>query len=188
MKMGRTKNALLAALSMSAATAALAPASASDFDAAAHPQIVAVEAPAVLTPDAAQADENKPVNARKWALIAIAAGALAGLVRLVGPRKLAKAVADTTVEGARITAKAASSAVRATGRALSSPLRFLALVFGLGLFALTGAGLYDVEWILGLLSGAALAGAAFYGALKTRRVLSPIKAARRRSGQSVNGN
>lgn len=173
LKLGKGKAALLAAVSVIAASAALSPAGASDFDPAARPATIAVEAPIAHAAD--HADEQKPVSPKKWALLAVAAGALAGLVKLVGARRVAKIVTEGAVRTARVAAAGASVAVKAVGKAVSSPLRFLAVLFGLALFALTGAGLYDVEWIAGLISGAVLAGAGFYGLWKTRRVLRPAK-------------
>lgn len=172
----KTRNALLAAASALAASAALAPAGASDFDAAAQPatvEIAAMEAgPAV--PD--ESGEKTAIGAKKWALIVAAAGALAALVKLIGAKRVAEAVSEGAVRAARATASTASGAARVVGRTISSPLRFLAVLFGLALFALTGVGLYDIEWIGGLVSGAALAGAGLYGFMKIRRIFEPIKA------------
>ncbi len=172
-----TRNALLAAASALAASAALHPASASDFDAIAQPatyEAQAFDTGAIAT--IAHADKKPAIGAKKWALIVAAAGALAALVKLIGAKRVAETVAAGAVSVARATARTASGAARAVGRTVSSPLRFLAVLFGLALFALTGIGLYDVEWIGGLLSGAALAGAGLYGFLKTRRIFQPAKA------------
>ncbi len=184
MKLGKGKAALLAAVSVLAASAALSPAGASDFDPAAYPATAAVESAPVIAHAADHADAEKTMSAKKWALLAAMAGALAGLVQLIGARRVADAITEGAVRAARVTAGAASGAARAVGRTLSSPLRFLALLFGLALFALTGIGLFDVEWIGGLLSGAALTGAGLYGMWKTRRALVPAKA-RARSAQRM---
>lgn len=171
-----TRNALLAAASALAASAALHPASASDFDGAAHAaaayEVQAADAGAVA---ATQTDEKPAIGAKKWALIVAAAGALAALVKLIGAKRVAETVTAGAVSAARATARTASGAARIVGRTVSSPLKFLAVLFGLALFALTGIGLFDVEWIGGLLSGAALAGAGVYGFLKTRRIFQPAK-------------
>lgn len=173
--LGKGKAALMAAASLFAASAALSPAGASDTDPAAHPAIVSVEAAAPLAHAGDHADEAQPLSARKWALLAVAAGSLAWLVKLIGARRVAEAITEGAVKTARVAASAASGAARAVGRTISSPLRFLAVLFGLMLFALTGIGLFDVEWIGGLVSGAALTGAGLYGAWKTRKALIPAK-------------
>lgn len=179
MKFGKMKAGLLAAASVMAASAALSPAGASDLDPAAAPATIAVEAPVIANgadhADQEKAPQNAPLGAKKWALLAAAAGALAGLVKLIGARKVADAVAEGAVKTARAAATSASGAARAVGRAVSSPLRFLALLFGLALFALAGVGLYDVEWLGGLLSGAALAGASLWGMWKTRLGFRPVR-------------
>ena len=189
LKIGKGKAAMLAAASVLAASAALSPAGAADFDAAAQPATIAVEAPLAHAADHAdEAAAAQKIGPKKWALIAAAAAALAGLVKLVGARKVADMVAESAVKTARAAASGASAAVKTVGRAVASPFRFLALLFGLALFALTGAGLYDVEWIGGLLSGAALAGAAFFGLWKTRRALVPARVKQRPQGIRGDGN
>lgn len=185
-KLGKGKAALMAAASLLAASAALAPASAGAMDPAAHPAIVSVEAPAPVAHAGDQAVEGQPIGAKKWALLAVAAGALAGLIKLIGARRVAEAVAEGAMKTARVAASAASGAVKVVGRTFASPLRYLAVLFGLALFALTGIGLFDIEWIGGLLSGAALMGAGLYGVLKTRKALIPVRAkARARSRENM---
>ena len=174
-KLGKGKAALMAAASLLAATAVFSPATASDFDLVAHPAIVSVEATAPITHAGDHVSENKPISAKKWALLAIAAGALAGLVKLIGLRRVAEAVAEGAAQTARVALSAASGAARVAGRTFASPLRFLAVLLGLALFALTGIGLFDIEWIGGLVSGAALTGAGLYGVWKTRKALIPAK-------------
>ncbi len=173
---GKGKAAMMAAVSVIAASAALSPAGASDFDAAASPATVAVEAPVAHAADHVdQAAQDQKTSPKKWALLAAAAASLAGLVRLIGARRVGEIVTESAVRTARAAATGASVAVKAVGRAVASPFRFLAVLFGLALFALTGAGLYDVEWIAGLLSGAALAGAGLFGLWKTKRALRPVR-------------
>lgn len=175
MRIGKSKAALLAAASMAAATAALSPAGASDLDPAVYQPVSVTEAAAPLAHAADEASENKAMTPRKWALLAAAAGALAGLVKLIGARRVADAISEGAVKTVRAAGAAANTTARVVGRTVSSPLRFLAVLFGLALFALTGAGLYDVEWILGLASGAALAGAGLFGMLKTRKLFRPAR-------------
>lgn len=175
----KSRIALMAAGSLIAASAAVAPAGAADFDMAAHP--ATIEAPLVHAADHADREAGPAVP--RWALLAAAAGALAGLVKLIGARKIVRAAG----KGAAITVEAAGKAARAVGRSFASPLRFAALMAGLSLFALTGVGLYDVEWIGGLVAGAALTGMAAYGAMKTRKALS-LKPVRVKSQNTVNRN
>lgn len=189
LKISKGKAAMMAAASVLAASAALAPAGASDFDPVAQPATYAVEAPLVHAADHAdEAAQAQKIGARKWALIAAAAASLAGLVKLIGARRVAEIVSETAVKTARAAATGASVAVKTVGRAVASPFRFLAVLFGLALFALTGAGLYDVEWIGGLISGAALAGTALYGLWKTKRSLAPAKIKVKSAPQRDNGN
>ena len=186
LKIGKGKAAMMAAVSVIAASAALSPAGASDFDPVVSPATIAVEAPVAHAVD--HADEQKPIGAKKWTLLAVAAAALAGIVKLVGARRVAEIVTEGAVRTARVAATGASVSAKAVGRAVSSPLRFLAVLFGLGLFALTGIGLFDVEWIAGLISGAALSGAGLYGLWKTRRALKPVKVKAKPESVMDNGN
>ncbi len=188
MNLKKMKTGLLAAASVMAATAALSPAGASDLDPAVTVPTVAVEVP-VIAHAADHTDQEKaPLNAKKWALLAAAAASLAGLVKLIGARKVAEAVTDGAIKTARVAASTASGAARVVGRAVSSPLRFLAMLLGLALFALAGIGLYDVEWIGGLLSGAALAGATLFGMWKTRLALKPVRVKAKPVRVMDNGN
>ena len=189
LKISKGKAAMMAAASVLAASAALSPAGANDFDPMAHPTTLAVEAPIAHAADHAdEAAQTQKMGARKWALVAAAAAALAGLVKLIGARRVAEIVTESAVKTARAAATGASIAVKTVGRAVASPFRFLAVLFGLALFALTGAGLYDVEWIGGLISGAALAGTALYGLWKTRRSLAPAKVKAKTARPMDNGN
>ncbi len=183
----KMKAGFLAAASVMAATAALSPAGASDIDPVATPATIAVEAPVAHAVDHGDQDKT-PVGAKKWALLAAAAGALAGLVQLIGARKVADAVTEGAVKTARVAASTASGAARAVGRTVSSPLRFLAALFGLALFALAGIGLYDVEWLGGLVSGALLAGATLFGMWKTRLAMRPARVKAKPAPVKHNGN
>ncbi|WDI30469.1 hypothetical protein PUV54_10920 [Hyphococcus flavus] len=179
-----TRNALLAAVSVGAASTALQPALAADFDGAVSPAIVEVQSTEPVP--APKTDQHVPIGAKKWALLVAAAGSLAWLLKLMGPKRVAKAVSEGAATAARATANTAAGAAKIVGRTVASPLRFLAVLFGLALFVLTGVGLYDIEWIGGLLSGAAVAGAGLYGYFKTRKVFQPIKI--RRSQVKENRN
>jgi len=172
----KVKIAMLAATSLFSAAAALVPAHAGELDPAAFPAIV--EAPVVshAADQLVQADhDNKP--AQRAALIAVALGALGWLVKLLGPKKVLRAVEKTAEATVKATAAASGAAAKTVGRALRSPLRALAWIAGVVLFALTGVGLYDVEWIGGMIAGAALAGAAAWSVARARGLmqLRPIR-------------
>ena len=171
----KIKTGMLAAASVMAATAALSPAGAGDLDPAVTAPTIVAETPVMAHAADHAADEKTPISAKKWTLLAVAAGSLAWLVKLIGARKVAEAVTEGAVRTARAAASTASGAARVVGRTVSSPLRFLAVLFVLALFALAGVGLYDVEWLGGLLSGAALAGASLWGMWKTRLAFRPAK-------------
>ncbi len=168
----KTKIALLAASALLSATAALAPASASDLDPAAFP--TTVEAPVVAhAADTIQQVDHGSKPAQRAALIAVALGALGWLVKLLGPKKVLRAAKKT----ADATVKASAAAAKTAVRAVRSPLRYLAWTAGLILFALTGVGLYDIEWIGGLVAGAALSGIAAFSAMRARSLfgLQPVR-------------
>ncbi len=178
----KIKVGMLAATSLMTAAAALAPAHASDLDPAAFP--ATVEAPVVshaVEQTAAVSHDSKP--AQRAALIAVALGALGWLVKLLGPKKVLRAVENT----AQATVKASATAAKSVARAAKSPLRFLAWTAGIVLFALTGVGLYDIEWIGGLIAGAALAGTAAFSTAKLRGALK-LAPGRAKASQRVNTN
>ena len=171
-----TKSTLLAAASVIAASAVVMPAAAADY-APTAPIEVAIDEMSVSASPVLDVDisDKAPLGAKKWALVMAAAGALAGLVKLIGARRVADAIASGTVKTAKVAAKAATSTAKAVGRTVSSPLRFLAILFGLALFALTGIGIFDIEWIGGLLSGAAMTAVGMFGVAKTRKIFQPIR-------------
>jgi len=178
----KVKIAMLAATSLLTAAAALAPVHAGEFDPAAFP--TTIEAPVVshAADTVVHADhDGKP--AQRAALIAVALGALGWLVKLLGPKRVLKAVEKT----AEATVKASATAAKTVARAVRSPLRALAWIAGLILFALTGVGLYDVEWIGGLVAGAALAGIAAFSTTKVRNALQ-LRPVRAKSAIKVNRN
>ncbi len=175
----KAKTAMLAAGSLLASAAAMAPAHAADFDAAAYPAMV--EASVTATGD--QDDSQAMSPARRIAWIVAAAGVLAGLIKLIGAKKIVRAARQTATKAAEVT----GDVVKAAVRVVASPLRFGALIAGLALFALTGVGLYDIEWIGGLIAGAAIAGVSAYGLMKARMSLKrkPVKV---RTTDRVNRN
>ncbi len=174
----KTKIALMAAASVLAGAAALSPALASDVDQAAYPAVIEAPLPAIdsgLDHGADQDKGQKSTSAGKWALLAAAAGALGGLVKLIGARKLARVAGKTVGGAAKISVAAAAGAGRVIGRTVASPLRFAGLMTGLALFSLTGLWLFDIEWMGGLIAGAAMAGIGVYGVMKTRAFFQPAK-------------
>lgn len=164
----KNRAALLAASSLLAASASFSVAASEPFSEASPTTIESHMAPAT----AAALDEapKEAASVQKWAFAGIAAAALAGLIRLIGARKAVKAVSKATQAAVQATAKGAASVAKVTGRFLGGPLRWAAGLTGLGLFILLGVGLYDIEWIAGLILGAlvALAGAAGLGNLRQR--------------------
>jgi hypothetical protein len=179
----KVKAAVLAAGSLLAAVAALAPAHAADFDAAAFPAVVEASITPAVTLAGDHDDSQAMSPARRIAWIAAAATVLAGLIKLIGAKKIVRAARQTATKAAEVT----GDVVKAAARAVASPLRFGALIAGLALFALTGVGLYDIEWIGGLIAGAAIAGVSAYGLMKARMALKkqPVRA---RKGDLVNRN
>lgn len=169
----KAKIAMLAATALTSAAAALAPAQAGDVDAAAYP--ATIEAPVAHAAD--HADQQNHASVKRFVLIAVAAGALAGLIKLLGVRKVMRVAGETAAATARVAGQAAAGAGRVVLRAARSPLRFLAWMAGLMAFALTGVALYDVEWLGGMAAGAAMAGLVLYAILKLRAGLSPQPAA-----------
>lgn len=166
------KIALLAAASAVAASVGGGLAQANDFDYAGYATVV--EAP--VQADIVHADEQKSPAANKWALLAVAAGALAGLVKLIGGQKIVESVKEAAPKAAKAAKNAAGKAARAAGSAIRSPLLFLAVLAGLAVFALTGVGLYDIEWIGGMAAGIALAGVSEFGLSKLKiPALRPIR-------------
>lgn len=178
----KVKIAMLAATSLLTAASALAPAHAGELDPAAFPTTIEAPVVAHAADQVVQADHDS-APAKRAALIAVALGALGWLVKLLGPRKVLKAVEKT----AEASLKATASAAKTVGRVARSPLRALAWIAGIILFAMTGIGLYDIEWIGGMIAGGAMAGIAAFGALKARGVMS-LQPIRVKMKQSVNRN
>lgn len=185
----RTKKAILAASSLLAAAAALSTASASDYS---NSHGVAIEATVAAAPEASaplsHADEQSGLTARQWAFLGIAAGALAGFVKLIGARKAAKAVVRAAGGAARTAANAAGGAVNAIGKAAGAPLKLAGLLIGLGAFILLGVGLYDVEWLAGLAVGALAVLGGLFGVRRIRRAWRSVSAALPFSSVMANGN
>lgn len=168
----RLKTALLAAVSLTAASAAVAHA------AGAPPyEPIAIEH-AVQAADHDSDRTGPSVIAKRVGIAAAAVAALAGLARLIGFRRITAAAAAT----AALAGKAASaglavtaSAAKTVAKAVASPFRFALMVTGLALFALTGVGFYDLEWEVGLIVGALFAALVILGAGRLRKTLAPAR-------------
>ncbi|MEL7486962.1 MAG: hypothetical protein AAGJ87_07090 [Pseudomonadota bacterium] len=179
-KASALKTLLLAAASTAAATTAVAVS-----DEAAPYETAIVEAAPVLVAEASSAEAPAPiVKPRNWLIAAFATGALAGLVRLLGGKRTINAVreaaataAPKVARAARDAAKAPISAVKTAGAAMASPLKWAAAILGLGMLGFVGVGFYNVEWLGGLVVGAALASASAFAAWRARTALSlrPVK-------------
>jgi len=165
----RLKTALLAAASLAAASAATV--NAAEMSAAPP---VSIEHAASVGDEAQVAAPT--ALARKLGIAAFAGAAFAGLARLIGFGRIKSAAAAAgrvASDAAAAGFSATAAAARSVGRALASPLRFTAVMAGLGFFALAGIGLYDIEWAGGLATGAAIVAIGFWGAGRIRRTLTP---------------
>lgn len=163
----KNKAALLAASSLLAASVSFSAAATQPFPEALPTTIEApIASVKTMTSDEAPKEAS---SIQKWAFAGIFAAAFAGIIRLIGARRAVKAVskaAQVTVRGA---ASVAGGVAKAAGRLAGAPLRWAAALTGLGLFILLGVGLYDIEWIAGLVIGAAIALAGAVGLASLRR-------------------
>jgi hypothetical protein len=75
-------------------------------------------------------------------------------------------------KAAHAAAKAPAAAMKAVAKTTSGPMRYAIIMASLGLTAFMGIGVYDVEWIGGLVIGAALVGLSWYGARRTAKAFS----------------
>lgn len=167
----RFKTALLAGAALTAAATAVA--HAADRAPIAP---VAIEQ-AIAAADQGDADKALPAKPPGgWTIYAAGAAILAAIARLVGFRRIAAGAKNASAAAA----KAATATARVVGRAIGSPFRAAIALLSLGLLALTGVGLYDIEWIGGMVFGALMAGAVFLGAHKARRTLAFARRTARR--------
>jgi hypothetical protein len=165
----KARIAMLAGASLLAAAGALAPAHASDVDPAAYPAVITAP---VDIPHAADHEPSQQA-AKRWTLLAIAAGALAGLIRLIGPRKIAAVATKTAVVATKAAAVTVRTVGKAAGKAFAAPLRFLMLFASLVTVAFLGVGVFDAEWTAGLVVGAIITATAYFMAFRLRRALVP---------------
>ena len=166
----RLKTALLAAASL---TAAATVAHAADGP---PTEPVATEHVLQLSDHNADKTATPGGSVKAWTIAGIAAAALTSLARLIGFRKIAAA----THRGAEAVIDLSARAARVVARAVSSPFRFATLTIGLGVFALAGLGLYDVEWAGGLIAGLLIAASVILRARSVRKSFSrdPVPARR----------
>ncbi|HPE31105.1 MAG TPA: hypothetical protein PLV61_07915 [Parvularculaceae bacterium] len=166
------RTALLAASALAAAGAVTA----------AHAETAPYEAARVevVAPVHHAADEPvaKADAIKKVGIAAAATAALAALFHLIGAKRIGRwfrAAAPVAAKAASAVAAAPIAAAKAVGRAAASPVRFALLMAGLGVFALTGFSLFDVEWAGGLLAGGAIVALAWTASARTRRALVAIR-------------
>lgn len=161
--------------------AALSPAAGKAFTAEAAPTEAVVVAPDAETK---AADERASPMARRLAMIAAGLGALGFLVRIFGPKKVLRAVEKT----AEASVKASVGAAKSVARAARSPLRYLVWIAALILFVMTGVGLYDIEWIGGMMAGAASLATLVFGWGRIGKALQPARARASLSPRRANMN
>lgn len=152
--------------------------------------VLSEPSPEVATEAATAVDPYvMPAPMRQAAAGFALSGLLAGVIGLFGPNRLFNLLLRYGKRLARISARAAKHPVRAAGKAaqatvratakvtsrvLRKPGQFLLVVAGLTLFTFTGISVLDVQWQAGLLAGAGLAGAAFYGLRKTGQAMTGL--------------
>ena len=159
------KTALLAAVSLSAATFATSHAS----EAIGH-----VPAPMVMAadPDSGQAPQAAGQSAvRLVGFAALGSAAVALMMRALGRERVAALVRAMT-PAAKAIAAAPAAAARALGRAASAPLRFAATFAGFAAIGFVGLSLYDLEWAGGVLVGGALVALVWAGAAGFSRLVA----------------
>lgn len=127
------------------------------------------------------------IPVKKVGLAAMAASAVVAFLNLFGTSRIfgffAKA-GPVAAKTARAVVKAPVAAAKAVGRAASTPLRLVMIYAGLGVFALTGVWIYDVEWLGGLAAGMALVGLAWFSTGRMRRAFArSVKPATRRQNR-----
>ena len=164
----KSKLALMAASALIAASAALTPAHAGEFDQVAFPTTIeAVTQPTIVATDAYH-DGNKDAFGLRLGIIAVTGGVIVGFIRLLGIRRVRNAVLRSAKSATKFGAATIGNAARSAARIFRSPLRVACWTCGIALLAFTGIGMYDVEWILGLAAGGALTGYAAVTSVKTR--------------------
>ena len=160
------KTTLMAAASLGVAATASAHASDPMQTDRAPVELVQMQTHAAIDADTTAVS---PV-AKKVGLLAAAAAISALLVRIIGWRAISGAITRTGAgikSAAETVARVPVAAAKAVARATSGPVRYAMLMASMGLTAFVGVGIYDVEWLGGLVIGAALVGLSWYGARRT---------------------
>jgi hypothetical protein len=163
----RLKTALLAAASFTAAAGVAAHAAPVP-----HNQPPAIEHVMTVADHGDSEKAAAPQTARTMTLWAAAAGVLAALAGAIGFKRLAaaaKSAGPIVAKAARATVEAPVKAARYVARSVSAPIRYALAMASLALVAFTGIGVYDVEWIGGLVVGIALTMLAWAGAGRLRK-------------------
>lgn len=114
----------------------------------------------------------------KLGLAAAATAALAALVRAIGAGRILgwlRAVAPAAKKAAGAALQVPVAAARAIGRTAASPLRFVMLMGGLGLFAFAGLHLFNVEWAGGLVAGGAVVALLWAASTRGSRILTALR-------------
>lgn len=127
-------------LASAAHAAEAAPASAPTY------AVSAMQAPAAPQDEAREA---APGVVKAVGFAAVLAGVLALGVRLIGRKRVEAAAAFLRPHVDRVVA-ASSAAVRSVTRIAARPVRMVALAIGLGIFAVTGIDILNIEWTIGL--------------------------------------
>lgn len=145
----KTMRALrLGLLAASASVIASAAHAAESAPASAPTYVVsAMEAPPAAPQDDVR--EAAPGVVKAFGFAARFAGVLALGIRLIGRKRLEAAAAIVRPHVDRVAA-AASAAARSVTHVAARPVRMAALAIGLGIFALTGIDVLNIEWAIGL--------------------------------------
>lgn len=175
--------------SMAASLAALIMISAGSASANDEAAVLSATAVADKAPIESVLDDVRPVTngsvpevalAQKspnpWLIGGAMALILAALVKLVGANRVMNIAAEAGPairKTAETIANAPKAAAKAVGSAMTSPLRFLALVGGLAMLGFTGISIFDLEWTAGIATGIGMTAVTWVGAHKLSRKLSP---------------
>lgn len=149
------KAALLAAVSLTAATGAVA---------ATPPTEAAPMEHAVGVADRG-AGEKVAIGA------AATVAGLAGLLSFRRIRAALRRLAPAVGKAAKKAAETSIEAARTVARAVASPFRLALFVIGVGTAAVISAGVFDVDWLAGLIVGALLTASILLGARRARKAL-----------------
>jgi hypothetical protein len=145
----------------------------------AAPQAAPLSATEIVAPSPVAAavlsvDEAVDPMVKRVGWIAAGAAVLAAIGGFVGWTRIQRAlvsVGPALVKVAGTAAAAPVAAAKAVAKAVSKPIRLVTIGASLALFSLLGLGLYDVEWLGGLLAGIAMVILAWASNEKARTLL-----------------